>query len=215
MGTQTLWVALAEKAYAEANGLGLVTSADLDRGSYDALNNGDPAWALQAITGIPANGSGINISTIAADWSAGCLIVLCTPDTPSSSYIVGDHCYAVVGYNAYAESGDPFEVFNPWGSNSLWWPASPGVTGTKYGLFWANAAFISQNFSSQNISTGAINTDDLAEPANEIVELLTLDNARPKKAAVVHGSDSYNTAVSYTRPATVTGTDLDSQRPLG
>jgi Calpain family cysteine protease/Tectonin domain len=213
MGTQTLWVALAEKAYAEANGLGLVTSSNVDRGSYDALNDGDPTWALQAITGIPANGYSINPTNIAAEWNAGCLIVLCTPNTPSSSYIVGDHCYAVVGYNA--SSSLPFEVFNPWGSNSLGWASSPGVTGTKYGLFTANAAFISQNFSSQSIGTGAINTDDPSGAANAIIELVTLDNARPKKAAIVQGSDSSNTAVSHTRPATVTGIDLDPQRLLG
>ena len=55
MGTQTLWVALAEKAYAEANALGYVTTTVDGMDSYDAMNNGDPSWALPAITGKPAS----------------------------------------------------------------------------------------------------------------------------------------------------------------
>ena len=53
LGTQVLWVALAEKAYAEANSVGYVTTSHEDDGAYDALNGGYPSWALQAITGIP------------------------------------------------------------------------------------------------------------------------------------------------------------------
>ena len=43
MGTQTLWVALAEKAYAEANALGYVTTNGDGMDSYSAMNYGDPA----------------------------------------------------------------------------------------------------------------------------------------------------------------------------
>ena len=141
LGTQSLWTALAEKGYAEANALGLVTTSAEGQGSYASLNDGDPSWALQAITGNSASDYSINPTNIATAWNAGDLIVLCT-STPTSSFIVGSHCYAVVGYNA--SSGQPFEVFNPWGTNSSGW--APGYTGTIYGLFTANAAFISQNF---------------------------------------------------------------------
>ena len=73
-----LWVALAEKAYAEANGHGFVTTGNVGSDSYDALNDGDPAWALQAITGKSASDFSINPTNIAAAWNAGELIVLCT-----------------------------------------------------------------------------------------------------------------------------------------
>ena len=136
--------------------------------------------------------------------------MLCTPNTPTSSYIVGDHCYAVVGYNA--SSSDPFEVFNPWGTNSSGRALPPGVTGKKYGLFVANASFISQNFNGQSIGTEAIDVNNVAEPADEFIGPSTFDHSRPKKAAIVQGSDSYKLSVSHTRPATVTGTDLDPQR---
>jgi hypothetical protein len=38
-----LWAALAEKAYAEANGAGFVTTAEPGKDSYAALDGGDPA----------------------------------------------------------------------------------------------------------------------------------------------------------------------------
>ena len=66
-----LWVALAEKAYAEANGAGIVTTMSRGSDAYAALNGGDPAWALQAITGKSANDFAINPANIAAAWKAG------------------------------------------------------------------------------------------------------------------------------------------------
>jgi hypothetical protein len=61
---------------------------------------------LQAITGKSASDgdSSIFFSVlgpffIANAWNSGRLIVLCA-ETPASSFIVGSHCYAVVGYDA-------------------------------------------------------------------------------------------------------------------
>jgi hypothetical protein len=168
LGTTALWVALAEKAYAVANGAGIVTTGHPNTNSYDALNGGSPSWALQAITGKYASDSSINSTNLANCWSAGDLIVLCT-STPTSSYIVGNHAYAVVGYNA--SSSQPFEIFNPWGtmsaSASPSTPAwAPNTGNTKCGLFWASPSFISQNFNTQSLGTGAINVNDLATPTN-------------------------------------------------
>ena len=69
-------------------GQALVTSRTVGSDSYAALNEGDAAWALQAITGKPASDFSINPTNIAAAWNAGELIVLLT-STPRSSYIVG------------------------------------------------------------------------------------------------------------------------------
>src|SRR5271166_301009 len=163
LGTSALWVALAEKAYAVANGLGYVTTNNEYQDSYNALNYGNPAWALHAITGMPASDYSINPINIASAWNSGDLIVLCT-STPTSSFIVGSHCYAMVGYNA--SSGEPFEEFNPWGTDSSGW--APGYSGTIYGLFAANAAFISQNFTTQSLGTGAINGNNVDEPVDAL-----------------------------------------------
>jgi hypothetical protein len=144
-----LWVALAEKAYAQANGLGYVTTQNVGTDSYSAMNGGSGTWALQAITGHSASYlSSINPTNIAAAWNAGQLIVICTT-TPSSSYIVGNHCYAVVGYNP--SSSQPFQVYNPWGTDAA--GLAPGTD--VYGLFWASASFLSQNFTSEDTGVGA------------------------------------------------------------
>ena len=149
LGTQVLWVALAEKAYAVANGLGYVTTANEYQDSYSALYGGWPSWALPAITGKPAGNYSINSTNLASDWNSGDLIELVT-SSPRSSYLFPNHVYAVVGYNP--ASSKPFELFNPWGTDSSGW--CPGETNKIYGLVWVNAAFISQNFIKQSIGHG-------------------------------------------------------------
>jgi hypothetical protein len=146
-----LWVALAEKAYAEANGVGFVASNDVYSNTYAALNGSWPEYALQAITGQSATAHyAINPTDVASAWNAGELVVLNTT-SPTSSYIAGSHCYALVNYDP--SSSQPFEVFNPWGTDSSGW--APGHSGTVYGLFTANAAFLSQNFATQSFGVGA------------------------------------------------------------
>jgi hypothetical protein len=149
--SKVLWVALAEKAYAEASAQGFVTTGAVGTNAYAAMDGGDPAWALQAITGWPASDYNINPSDIATAWNNGQIIVICTPNQPTSSYIVGDHAYAVVNYDP--SNSLPFEAFNPWGTDANGW--APGCSGTIYGLFNANAAFLSQNFDMETFGSGA------------------------------------------------------------
>jgi hypothetical protein len=222
LGTQALWVALAEKAYAVANGLGYVSSSNEYQDCYNALNLWYPEEALQAITGKSAFEYSINPTNIASAWNAGKLIVLSTGK--ETDPIVSDHDYAVVGY--YAASSQPFELFNPWGTNSLRWAAPPGDIGKDYGLFMASAAFVSQNFTRQTFGTGASNVDDLAAPANGFTEsaavgagyatsgTIDLTRYRPSGravgAATVAGHHGHKMAMSSTRPAQgqAVGTDL-------
>jgi hypothetical protein len=145
-----LWVALAEKAYPEANAAGFVTTGQVGADSYDALNNGWPSWALPAVTGLPASEYSLNPSDVAGAWNQGKLVVLCT-STPASSYIVRDHCSALVGYDP--SSGLPFQLFNAWGADPSDW--APGCTGTIYGLFNANAPFLSHNFTTESFGAAA------------------------------------------------------------
>jgi hypothetical protein len=152
-----LWVALAEKAYAEANGAGIVTTQQVGSDSYAALDGGQPAWALQAITGKSAGTYVINPANIAAAWNAGELIVLASSSAPASQYIVGDaqstHAYAVVNYTA--SSSQPFLVYNPWGTDSSGWALGTFNGHAVYGLFNVSAGFLSQNFASQTFGSGA------------------------------------------------------------
>lgn len=153
-----LWVALAEKAYAEANASGYVTTFHGGIASYDALGNlndsgGYPYWALQAITGKPASSFSTDPSNIAAALSKGELVVLGSSPKANDNLVVGDsngtHAYAVVNYNASAAL--PFELYNPWGTSST----VPYNGGTVYGgVFYANAALIMQDFASQSVGAG-------------------------------------------------------------
>jgi hypothetical protein len=149
-----LWAALAEKAYAQANGAGIVVSQNRGTNSYAALNDGYASWALQAITGKPASDHGLMPGDLAAAWNAGDFIVLDSGNglLPSSD-IVPTHSYAVVGYNAL--SNEPFEVYNPWGTNSLGWALVTYNNHAVYGLFNANEAFLLANFPNFSLATGA------------------------------------------------------------
>jgi hypothetical protein len=153
-----LWVALAEKAYAQANGAAYVTTQHVGSDSYSAMDFGNASWALQAITGKSASGFSINPSDIAADWNAGQLIVLGTPDGPSSGYIVSDHYYALVGYDP--SSSTPFSVFNPWGTDSSGWAPGYYHGHTVYGLFSADDVFLSKNFAEESVGDRAENVTD-------------------------------------------------------
>lgn len=151
------WVGLAEKAYAQANGMGYVRTSYPRSDSYSALNGLDPAWTLQAITGRSTRDFSINPTNLAAAWNAGKLIVLASSSHPANTYIVGGsdgtHAYAVVSYTA--SSSTPFGVYNPWGSDNAGW-APANYHGHKvYGFFSANSTFLSQNFSMQSITNSA------------------------------------------------------------
>jgi len=158
-----LWVALAEKAYAVANGLGYVITNNEYQNSYSALNGpGWPSWALQAITGRPAGDYTINSTNLASDWNAGQLIVLDSSTNAGDNLIVGHldaqgkpetHAYAVIGYNA--SSSTPFELYNPWGLSSVVGHTSNYNGHQVYdGPFWFSSSLISQDFAWQSIGTG-------------------------------------------------------------
>jgi hypothetical protein len=113
-------VALAEKAYAQANESGYVGTSNPRSNSYQALNGGWPSWALSALSCLPtASTGGFTASGLAAAWQAGKMIVLDTPymgNSPQSINgvnIVSTHSYAVVGYNPLFQL---FTLFNPWGT---------------------------------------------------------------------------------------------------
>ena len=153
-----LWVALAEKAYAEANGAGYVATGSEGNDSYAALNGGDPSWALQAITGKSANDYAINPTNITAAWNSGELIVLCSSPNAGDNLVVGDsqgtHAYAMVNYSA--SSSNSFELYNPWGCSSVVGSTVTYNGNQVYGgAFWANATVINNDFAWQEFGTGA------------------------------------------------------------
>jgi len=165
LGAQSLWVALAEKAYAEANGLGYLATNTPGVDSYDALDGGDPALALHAITGQVAADVSLTASNLINAWNANDMIVISSDSAPADSRIVPAHAYAVIGFN-----GSSFEVLNPWGATRNGY-ASNG----DYSLFWAPASYLTQNFNLESISyqaesatlTHANDYDETVVPARQ------------------------------------------------
>jgi hypothetical protein len=154
-----IWVALVEKAYVEANAAGDVYTNHVGVDDYQALNYGNPAWAIQAIAGKSASTTNtINTTSISNAWKKGQFVLLSTPDSTPSPNLVHDHVYALVGYNA--SSSQAFELFNPWGAaetnlSTAEGSASGGFATVKgfapgsntiFGLFTADSNFVSQNF---------------------------------------------------------------------
>ncbi len=111
--SNVLWVAMAEKAYAQF--------AELTGGknSYATIGNGGYGFvALQQILGESTSWvSTLNTTTLnelIADLNAGDMVVLGSKPSQSNSNVIDSHEYYVTGYNA---STHTFTVVNPWGAN--------------------------------------------------------------------------------------------------
>jgi Calpain family cysteine protease len=131
-----LWVALAEKAYAQLNQFGWSRGGSSDNGanSYAGLSGGYINAALSHITGqstvnFAMTSGASSFQTFVNAYNAGKSIGFASYQTPPSSSVVGGHAYAVVGYYAAAKT---VTLFNPWG--------------TEYGLVTMTWAQIQQNF---------------------------------------------------------------------
>ncbi|HVT27789.1 MAG TPA: C2 family cysteine protease, partial [Lacipirellulaceae bacterium] len=131
-----LWVALAEKAYAQINELGWLRSGLSGNGqnSYSALSGGYIYAALGQITGhntaaFAMTSGASSFTTFVNAYNQGKSIGFASFTTPASSQVVGSHAYSVVGYNA---ANQTITLFNPWG--------------VQYGLVTMTWGQIQQNF---------------------------------------------------------------------
>jgi hypothetical protein len=197
-----LWVSLAEKACAIANGLGDVSSFAPNVSSYSALDAGYPSWAIQAITGQTAVDTVTSPAYIASSFEAGKFVVLPTV-SPTSSYIMGGHDYVVTGYNA---STGLFTLLNPWGGSttSQWCPQAPQY----YGLFTASASFITANFTGQYVPSGAADLSNVAVQGGaysghdlQFVPSIFVGNASTQPGGVPVPSSQWQTLESSTKVA--------------
>ena len=100
-----------------------------------------------------------------ATWSCS------TRTSPSSSYLVSDHAYALVGLNS--SSSQPFLIYNRGGLTSSGWV--PGFSGTTYGLFNASTGFVQSNFTEQDIDTEESRDDNLTDTVEVPDEPILLD----------------------------------------
>jgi hypothetical protein len=110
-----LWVALAEKAYAQMNHSGWLRPASMGGGknSYAAIEAGWISDGLKQVTGIATTWSYLNSeAALVAAVTSGKLVGLGSMVSPGTAGVVGSHAYAVVGYSA---ATGRFTLFNPWG----------------------------------------------------------------------------------------------------
>jgi hypothetical protein len=117
-----LWVALAEKAYAQINQSGWIGQDNTN--TYAGIANGWPFNAMKQITGQSTTHSdmndyflfihtGDNVSDMWNAFSAGRSVVVNTNGSTASG-IVGNHSYILTGYNY---STNRYMLYNPWGGD--------------------------------------------------------------------------------------------------
>src|SRR5690606_24708526 len=102
-----LWVALAEKAYAQINESGWLRRHDRLNGnnSYHAIAGGYPRNALAQIIGIKTGSTGINsrmasLADVVRKMRNGDIVTFGSAAKPKWSPVVGNHAYTVIAYNS-------------------------------------------------------------------------------------------------------------------
>jgi hypothetical protein len=131
-----LWVALAEKAYAQLNEFVPNITRFPGKNSYAALDEGNGHQVIKTfatLTGQDATGE------LPGAWSqlkVGRPAVLLTGDAPGSPYLLKHHFYAAIDHDPWTGM---FQLFDPYGIQK-------SHAEGRYGLFWAAAPFLDQNY---------------------------------------------------------------------
>ncbi len=117
----SLWIPLAEKAYAQWNQTG---KEDRDgTNAYASIQGGWMATVDAQVLGHDATDYFLTTATkqtMIADLSAKEAVTIGTQNFSGTLYgLYADHAYAVIGYNAKT---DTFTLYNPWGPNPLYQP---------------------------------------------------------------------------------------------
>ena len=108
-----LWIALAEKAYAQWNATG--KSNRTPANTYASIEGGWMSYVNAQVLGYNstryASSNAANKTALINALTAGRAVTVGT--TGNSSMMVSSHAYSITGYNA---STDKFTIFNPWGT---------------------------------------------------------------------------------------------------
>lgn len=113
--TTSLWLALAEKAYAQWNATGKSGRSTVAN-SYASIEGGWMSVVSAQVLGY--NASNFSLSSFDKQklidlLNAGNAITIGTKATGQTSTLVGAHAYSVIGYDA---NTDQFQLHNPWGT---------------------------------------------------------------------------------------------------
>jgi hypothetical protein len=131
-----LWVALAEKAYAQLNESGWIYQDNTN--SYHGIGNGGyVSDALTNITGLNTSLANLlNFNSIVNAFNSGQMIGLSTKSTVVDANIIAAHAYALVGYNSATQM---FTLFNPWGIDNG--TSKPGIIELSWNQIEANFSY--------------------------------------------------------------------------
>ncbi len=139
---KAIWVPLLEKAYAQLNASGWLTTAHPGSNSYAALDDGGATTASTALSALSGRNEAwttvLNAGNIQAALDAGQLVTLQTDDQ-GGPFLVPDHEYAVLGVNP----DGTFRLFNPWGQGGGHdqYPGFVNLAGSDLGRYFVNYAY--------------------------------------------------------------------------
>jgi hypothetical protein len=113
-----LWVALAEKAYAQLNESGWIGQDNTN--SYSGIEYGGPNTVMNHVTGLKTSSGNIAINDIVNAYNSGKMVAINTnPGDGKKTYldpdnkVVANHSYVMTGYNSVTKQ---FQLYNPWGN---------------------------------------------------------------------------------------------------
>jgi hypothetical protein len=137
-----LWVALAEKAYAQMNESGALAQ-DTTQNSYQAIEGGLGYFSMQHITGeytdyVYTPSGLIDFNNIVNTFNTSSLVTIGSKASGVDPNVVPNHEYTVIGYNS---STQKLILFNPWGVQGGYYGGT-----LRSGILELSASQIKTNF---------------------------------------------------------------------
>jgi hypothetical protein len=136
-----LWVALAEKAYAQMNESGWIGQDNTN--TYVGIDFGFAELALKHVTGKATSSFAISTITqavIVNNFNVGNGVTLSSKASGLMSNLVANHSYVMLGFDTATNT---FRLYNPWGSDA---PASGKATIVNLTMAQLNANFTHVQF---------------------------------------------------------------------
>ncbi|MBD1927212.1 hypothetical protein H6F74_13285 [Trichocoleus sp. FACHB-90] len=128
-----LWVALAEKAYAQLNESGWIGQDNTN--SYQGIAGGSSVYTFEQISGRDTSFGSPDFTLMVNAYNASQLVAVSSKgDGQVAANIVSNHQYVLTNYNS---STQKFTLFNPWGINGATDPSNGQYKPGSVELSWS------------------------------------------------------------------------------